>query len=192
MTNLKEGAIIVSLIDALNQRGSFCGETHVQKGAYFLRELTGVPLESLFTLYLFGPYSFQLHELLNQLRAEELVQLEPRAMGASWRPGERYHLLKQNFPTTLSHVQRRVDFVADKVAKLGVVDLEPLATALYVTRSQPSLPRDERAHALRAIKTRVDDAAARKAVETIDAWQAEARAAGLAEFEQPARTAPLL
>ena len=98
MTNLKEGAIIVSLIDALNRRGSFCGETHVQKGAYFLRELTGVPLQSPFTLYLYGPYSFRLHELLNQLWAEELVQLEPRAMGASWRPGERNHLLKETSP----------------------------------------------------------------------------------------------
>jgi hypothetical protein len=173
VTNLREGAIIVSLIDALNQRGSFCGETHVQKGAYFLRELTGVPLESPFTLYLYGPYSFSLHELLNQLRAEELVQLEPRAMGASWRPGERYHLLKKTFPTTLSRVQRQVEFVADKVARLGVVDLEPLATALYVTRAQPSQPRDERARALRAIKTRVDDAAARQAVDTIDAWLGE-------------------
>jgi hypothetical protein len=178
MTNLKEGAIIVSLIDALNQRGSFCGETHVQKGAYFLRELTGVPLESPFTLYLYGPYSFRLHELLNQLWAEELVKLEPQAMGASWRPGERYHLLKESFPTTLSQVQGQVAFVADRVARLGVVDLEPLATALFVTREHPSMTRDERARELRAIKTRVDDATARKAVDTIDAWQAEARTAG--------------
>jgi len=135
------------------------------------------------TLYLYGPYSFRLHELLNQLWAEELVQLEPRAMGASWRPGERYHLLKENFPTTLSRVQPQVDFVAVRVAKLRVVDLEPLATALYVTRAQPSLPRDERARALRTIKTRVDDTAARKAVDTIDVCQAEARAAGVAESD---------
>ena len=64
-----------------------------------------------------------------------------------------------------------------------MVDLEPLATALYVTRAQPSLPRDEGARALRAIKTRVDDEAARKAVDTIDAWRAEARAAELAESD---------
>jgi len=179
MTNLKEGAIIVSLIDALNQRGSFCGETHVQKGAYFLRELAGVPLESPFTLYLYGPYSFRLHELLNQLRAEELVKLEPKPMGASWRPGDRYALLRSTFPATLSKVERPVEFVADRVARLGVLELEPLATALYVTTTNGELSREERAQELRAIKTRLDEATARSAVETIDQWQVEARSAGI-------------
>lgn len=179
MTNLREGAIIVSLIDALNQRGSFCGETHVQKGAYFLRELTGVPLESPFTLYLYGPYSFRLHELLNELRAEELLKLEPKPMGASWRPGDRYSLLERTFPTTLSKVRGPVRFVADRVAKLGVLELEPLATALYVERANPTLDREARARELRAIKKRLDEVTAKKAVETIESWQDEARRAGV-------------
>ena len=175
MTNLREGAIIVSLIDALNQRGSFCGETHVQKGAYFLRELLNVPLESSFTLYLYGPYSFPLHHLLNELHAEQLVALEPREMGASWRPGERYALLRQSYPTTLKRFRRQVEFVADKIAKLRVVDLEPLATALYVNRTERRTSLERRVSALRKVKRHLDESTARNAFETIDEWEREVR-----------------
>lgn len=178
MTNQREGAIIVSLIDALNDRGSFCGETHVQKGAFLLKELTGAPIDSLFTLYLQDLYSFQIHKLLNELRAEELVSIEPRRMGASWRPGERYHLLKRSYRLTIESARRQVDFVADRIARLETADLEPLATALYVSREKPSAAVEARVGSLREIKRSITETAAHTAVETVDTWLSEAREAG--------------
>lgn len=179
MTNLREGAIVVSLIDALSQRGSFCGETHVQKGTYLLRELTGVPLESSFTLYLYGPYSFGLHALLNELRSEELIKLEPRAMGSTWRPGDRFELLKSRFPRTIDRARAQIEYVADKIAKLTVVELEPLATALWIARTKTGMSRSERANVLHKIKPHIDAAEARTSVDTVEAWEIEVRNLGL-------------
>jgi len=78
----------------------------------------------VFKLYLYGPYSFDLHRLLNELHAEDVVELKPRSMGATWKPGERYPLLKRRYPRTIEGHRRQIDFVADRVARLGVMELE--------------------------------------------------------------------
>ena len=44
MNRLQRAAILLTLLDALRQRGSWCGETHLQKSVYFLEEMCGVPL----------------------------------------------------------------------------------------------------------------------------------------------------
>lgn len=37
MKALKRSAILLRLVDEMKKRGSWCGETHLQKGAYMLR-----------------------------------------------------------------------------------------------------------------------------------------------------------
>ena len=37
-------AVTLSLMDALHQQGSWCGETHIQKALYFLQELAHVAM----------------------------------------------------------------------------------------------------------------------------------------------------
>ena len=43
MKRLQSNAVLLSLIDNLQAKGSWCGETHVQKATYFIQELFGVP-----------------------------------------------------------------------------------------------------------------------------------------------------
>ena len=81
MKRLQQAAILVSLIEALEKKDSWCGETNVQKATYFLQELFGVPLGFKFILYKYGPYSFDLSEKLTYLCADSILDLEVRHSG---------------------------------------------------------------------------------------------------------------
>lgn len=78
MDRLKRGAILVQLVRELRENGSWCGETHLQKGTYLLQELTKVPLGLEFILYKHGPFSFDLRDELTGLRADEVIALQPQ------------------------------------------------------------------------------------------------------------------
>ncbi len=58
MNQHENAAVVVELVEQLGRRNSWCGATHLQKTAYFLRELTSVPLDFDFVLYKHGPFSF--------------------------------------------------------------------------------------------------------------------------------------
>ena len=59
MDRVRNGVVITKLIETLRERGSWCGETHVQKAAFFLQELMEVPMRFNFILYKHGPFSFE-------------------------------------------------------------------------------------------------------------------------------------
>lgn len=59
---LREAAVIATLIDRVARMGRFCGETLVQKSVFFLKELFHVPVSAAFQLYYYGPFSFDLRE----------------------------------------------------------------------------------------------------------------------------------
>jgi hypothetical protein len=132
MKRLQRHAVVLSLIEKLVEKGSWCGETHIQKSTYFLQELLVVPLSFEFILYKHGPFSFDLRDELLAMRADDVIQLELRPpYGPSVQPGPRKKLMKRLFPKTLQKYEGRVEFVAKEVGCYGVADLESLATALY-------------------------------------------------------------
>lgn len=55
MNRTQRQAILLALIQRLREKGSWCGETHIQKSAYFLQELLGVPLDLNVIFYKHGP-----------------------------------------------------------------------------------------------------------------------------------------
>ena len=64
LDRVRNGVVITRLIETLRERGSWCGETHVQKAAFFLQELMEVPTRFHFILYKHGPFSFDLRDEL--------------------------------------------------------------------------------------------------------------------------------
>ena len=48
MNRLAQEAVIVGLARRLNDHGSWSGETHIQKAAYLLHGLTGIPFTNVF------------------------------------------------------------------------------------------------------------------------------------------------
>ncbi len=77
MNRLQRAAVLLTLLDALKQRGSWCGETHLQKSVYILQELFGVQLGFTFVLYRHGPYSFDLSQAVDRSRSPDRPHLGP-------------------------------------------------------------------------------------------------------------------
>ena len=170
MDRMAKAAVIAELIERLRQKGSWCGETHVQKAVYILQNLMGVPLQFDFILYKHGPFSFDLRDELTALRADGLLRLETRELyGARIAATSQSVYIREFYPRTLSRHNHAIDFTSGQIGKKGVVELERLATALYVTRQsgrQASI--DNRVKKLVTLKPHIPEEDAQKAVSVVD------------------------
>jgi uncharacterized protein YwgA len=135
MDRPRRNAILIRLIEALRMHESWCGETHVQKATYLLQEMVCAPMGFDFILYKHGPFSFDLSDELSAMRADGFVSLrvQNQNYGPSIVPEPAAEVLRKRFPKTLREQEARVEFVAERVGNRPVVDLERLATALYVS-----------------------------------------------------------
>lgn len=176
MKRLQKAAILESLTEKLRERGSWCGETHLQKAVYLLQDMLEVDLGFDFILYKHGPFSFDLREELSDLQADGLIDLEVPDM----RYGPRLlitasgHTVMERYPKTLALHKDQLEFIADRLAARGVADLERLATALFVTREDSNATLGERVQRIIELKPHVDDIEAVGAVEEIDGMLEEA------------------
>jgi hypothetical protein len=177
MDRLARAAVLTNLIQELREAGSWCGETHVQKAAFFLQELMQIPLGLDFVLYKHGPFSFDLRDELTGLRADGLVSLEPQwPYGPRIAPTERTDYIQRLFKRTLGKYRGAVSFIAGKLGGKDVSELECLATALYVTeRSEPKATVSRRAEELTRLKPHIPYGVALRAVEAVDRIKNEAR-----------------
>lgn len=177
MDRLQRDAILISLIEAIRERGSWCGETHVQKATYLLQEMLGTPTGFDFILYKHGPFSFDLRDELSAMRADGFVSLrvqDPR-YGPSMVPEPSADVLRRRFPKTLREQEPRVKFVAERVGSGTVVDLERLATAFYVTtKMEHTTDPDALARRVNELKPHISVDQALDAVRTVKSWKRDA------------------
>ncbi len=167
---LREAAIIAAIVDRVSGASRFCGETFLQKSAFFLKELFGIPLSPNFRLYHYGPFSFDLRDQLRSMEADDVVRIRPHEFGATYVVGDRYAMLQRQFPKTLTKYEEQIDFLFRELSPKGVKDLEALATALYVAKANPEASIEVRAKELHTIKPHVDMERARASVSKVDEW----------------------
>lgn len=163
-------AIVLELIARLRGKGSWCGATHIQKAVYCLQELANVPVGHDFVLYKHGPYSFDLNDELLWMRADDLIeqQANPFPYGPSLIRTETGKRFCTRFERTIGRYSEAIDLVSEKLAPKGVVDLERLATALFVTRENGNRDVQDRARQLHRYKPHVPVEAAAEAVAEVD------------------------
>ncbi len=178
MKALNRAAILSRLAERLEKKGSWCGETHLQKAVFFLQELLSVPLGFRFLLYKHGPFSFDLRDYLTSMRADGLLELRLREdpYGPSLLATRQSKELWKRFPLTLSKYERHIEFTAKKLGPKSATDLEKLATALYVTHKKPQDGIEERGKHLTSLKPHVPLAEAKLAVEAVDKLIGESKA----------------
>jgi hypothetical protein len=171
MERLKNTAIILSLIDTLKKNKSWCGETHVQKAAYSLQQLKEVPLDYNFILYKHGPFSFDLRDELAAMRADGLITLQivNESYGPQLMITERGKEIQRKFGKTIEEFGSSVSFIGSNLGNKGVVDLEKIATALYVTKNMRIKKTDDRVQTIVQLKPHISKEQAEKAVSDIDA-----------------------
>ncbi len=178
MNRLARAAVLTKLVEALQARGSWCGETHIQKAVYFLQELKSVHLGFELVLYRYGPYSFDLRDELTSLRADGLVQLASGArMGSRFETTNRTQYFHSRFSRTLEAHEASLEFVAEKVDNKGAADLERFATALHVVKSEPTVSEQDQVGRLTQYKPHISDVAATEAVRKVEEWIEEAKGA---------------
>ena len=170
MGRIAKAALVAALIDGLRQKGSWCGETHVQKAIYFLQNLMGVPLNFDFILYKHGPFSFDLRDELTALRADGLLRLETQELyGARIATTSQSKTIRAYFPRTLSRYKKAIGFISRQIGGKGVVELEQLATAYFVTREyDPHSAIESRVGSLIALKPHIQNEDALAAVSAVD------------------------
>lgn len=176
MKRLQKAAVIVELADELRSAGSWCGETHLQKATFFLKELFDDELDFEFILYKHGPFSFELREELMSMRADGLMKLEKQLYpyGPRLAPTESGEGMKVTYPKTLRSRQEGISFVSKHLGAKDVNQLERLATALWVTRHERGDSREERGRAIHCLKPHVSIESALEAVDELDVILTEA------------------
>lgn len=170
---LKQAAILGAFVEKVRATGHACGETLLQKAAFVMKEIFGVPLSDEFRIHYYGPFSFQLRDRLSLLEAEEFLRVSPRDLGVTYDIGERFFQLREQFPQTIAKYQNAIDFAALQLGSLGVKELEPLTTALFVTRQQPETAATVRAAKLMQLKPHVKPSEAHAAIAKVDGWLAQ-------------------
>jgi hypothetical protein len=174
----KQQVVVLTLAEKLKEAGSWCGETHIQKSQYFLQELLKVPTGFDFVLYKHGPFSFDLKDELAAMRANLIfdLSLNPYPYGPSYVTGPAAEKLKELYSKTRVRYEREIAFVTEKLAGLGVAQLERLATALYVTLEKGrSEAVQARAREITRLKPHIGLGEAESAIKTVDDLADEAR-----------------
>ncbi|BBO89777.1 hypothetical protein [Desulfosarcina ovata] len=167
-------AVLLALIDSLREEGSWCGETHIQKAAFFLKKLTKVPIDFDFILYKHGPFSFDLSDELSVMKTYGLLELVSKyPYGPKLVRTGNGEALCNRSTKTIARYGKQIGFLSDKLGGKGVVDLERLATAYYVTLKTPDDGPEERAKAIVKLKPHISLDSAKQAVLEVDGFIAE-------------------
>jgi hypothetical protein len=171
MKHGQKQAVLTLLDREMLQRGSWCGETHIQKATFLLQDLMGVDLGFDFVLYRHGPFSFELRDELSLMQANDLVSLQLRqpGYGPSLVPSEFSESFLERFPKTTARYIPQIRFVAEELSGMNVTELERVATAFFITKHGNGESVSERAEGLVSLKPHIPVQNARQACEHIDA-----------------------
>lgn len=167
MNDLHRSAIVATLVKECRARGSFCGETMVQKSVFFLQELLKVPLQFDFQLYIYGPFSFELQRHLSSMMADDMLTVRPLEYGSAFEPGEHLSYLEKHAAPTIAAHSPAINFVLGHLAGRGVKQLERVATALFFTVTTGDSV-EGRVARIREVKPHITAEEAQKAVEEVD------------------------
>lgn len=172
---------MIRMVDELRSKGSWCGETHVQKAVYLLQELFRVPSGFRFVLYKHGPFSFPLRDELTALRAQGLLRLEPQnpPYGPRLMLTDIAPRFEARYAEEIAPYRGAVQWIAEHLANRGAASLEALATAHWVLRhaSNAQASEDALVRELRRIKPHLSEDKAREALVEARAMTKEAQAA---------------
>jgi hypothetical protein len=176
MKRLQRAALLTELVEQMHEHQSWCGETHLQKATFFLQELLGVDLGYDFVVYKHGPFSFDLSDELDGFVSDQLIRYQPQIppYGPRITVTAEGESVQEIYPKTLARHDDKIAFVAEKLDARGVIDLERLATALYVSLEAPETSEEQRARMLREMKPHIPEPAALRAVREVDGICAEA------------------
>jgi uncharacterized protein YwgA len=169
VNRLVQEAVLVGLARKMSERGSWTGETHLQKAAYLLSELRNVDFGFDFILYKHGPFSFELRDELVEMRSDGLLRsfVQNPSYGPRLLPTKGGRELEGMLGSSKERYEESLAWIAATLGGRDVMELERLATAMWMTRKRGGSVHD-RAQAVIEVKPHISYEAATSAVEEID------------------------
>jgi uncharacterized protein YwgA len=163
MTTSKEMVLIGGVVKALRERGSWTGETHVQKASFVAKQLRHIPFASEFVLYKHGPFSFELSQSLVHMRARSVLKTIPNpGYGPTFELNESlWKTLRSATGNFFSDYEDGIGEICDALATKNVAELERVATAVFLDAEMPGRPVEQRAEELVRIKPHITPELAR-------------------------------
>ena len=132
-------ALVARLVSRMSAHESWVGETHIQKSMFFMQHLLGVGTDYRFVMYQYGPYSFDVNDVLFWMNCRG-------ELGYQWhQPINR----KQYGPTLELRPRGRqlldsnevylpqIEWVSEHIATKNVRELERVSTASLLISEQP-------------------------------------------------------
>lgn len=142
----REKAWVAAAAKSLGEAGSWTGRTHLHKHLFIAQKLGGADVPFEFELYHYGPYSFELDDVVAEMEA--FGDLDKRYRQAGYGPS--YEVTEFGAAAVAdlpSDEQDVATAVASKLARFDSADLELIATCVYVevvegvTRDELVVPR---------------------------------------------------
>jgi uncharacterized protein YwgA len=163
-------AMLLLLDKEMLHQGSWCGETHIQKGTFLLQELLPWESDYRFVLYKHGPFSFELRDDLSEMQADGLLNLVARQQGygPSYLPSSDADGFLARYPKTTARFEAPVKFIAKQLGDKGVAELERISTALYIKNRSELISTRDRAAELVRLKPHIPPSEALTATEEVD------------------------
>lgn len=170
MTTSREMVLVGGVVSALRVRGSWTGETHIQKTAYIAKIKRDIPFESDFVLYKHGPYSFDLNKSLGHMLSRNLlVSHSNPGYGPSYGINAAlWGALNSGLGGYYAKFQEAVEEIADRLARKNVSELEKIATAVFVSTEYAGSSMRERAAVISKIKPHIAQEAALESLAEAD------------------------
>lgn len=149
-----------SMILAMQKNKSWCGETHIQKNVYLLKELFNEKVGFDFILYKHGPYSFELKDAL-----QELIAIEDLTLTSNGNYGPSYFVLESSECIKDDEkLINEIEYVARITGTQKVSSLEKMSTALFVIKNYSELDDDKKAEKFHKLKPHISVEAALEAI----------------------------
>jgi uncharacterized protein YwgA len=157
MTTKKEMVLIGGVAKFLRERGSWTGETHIQKTAFIAKTKREVPFESDFVLYKHGPFSFDMNKSIgHMLTRGVLTAYTNPGYGPSFRLNEAlWRAIDKTVGGYFDQFETDLGIICDITAGKNVAELERIATAVYVIDSFPDVAPDEQAATICKLKPHI-------------------------------------
>lgn len=149
--------MICAMLDRMIEKGSWAGETHLQKCLFLLQSMRNVPTGYTFQLHHYGPFSFDLSDEIIQLKGDRLIVPYPRPYpyGPSLASSDLSQRLRQNFSKTLEEYSDDIDFVTNHFGDLSASELGKLATAHYFILQDKDSSDKDIARKVNEVKSRI-------------------------------------
>ena len=157
MKRLQKAALFCEMLDRMIAKGSWAGETHLQKGLFFLQSMRDVPTGYTFQLYRYGPFSFDLSDEIVQMKGDRVIIpfYRPYPYGPSLASSDLSQRLKKHFPETLKKYSDDIDFVTNNFGDLSASELGKLATAYYFILQDQGSSDEEIAIKINGVKSHI-------------------------------------